>query len=56
MQVKADKLGQGHDWRVKKKIRRGQSFCKVGEKEKKGRIKMETGKGDPDPGGLELPR
>lgn len=39
-----------------KKVRQGQSFCKAGEKEKKGRIKMEIEKDDSDPGGPELPR
>lgn len=33
MLVRASTLGQGHDWTVIK-IRRGQNFCKAGEKEK----------------------
>lgn len=47
---------QGHDWAVKKIIRRGQSFCKAGEKGKEEENQDRDEKDDPDPSGLELPR
>lgn len=47
------KLGQDHDWTVKKKC--GDKVFVRRERRKRKRIKMEIGKDDPDLGGLKWP-